>query len=162
MTQDLETRIRALEDIEAIRKLKALYCYLADCGIAGDIGKYDELVARFSDDGWVDFEGFGVHKGKEALERFFKETVHSLWSYASHMAVNLVIEVEGDRARGKWFVHVACTTRGSNRAVWVQGTYDEEYVKVGGEWKWKSIRFTPDFFTPFDEGWAKTRIMSLE
>lgn len=162
MTLELEKRILVLEDIESIRKLKARYCYLADGGIAGAVDRYDELVAHFADDGWVDFEGFGVHRGKEALGRFFKELVHSLWSYAAHMAVNPVIEVDGERARGTWFVHVACTTRKANRAVWVQGKYDEEYVKVGGKWKWRSIRFTPDFFTPIEEGWARTRIMSLE
>jgi len=161
MTTEMERRIQALEDIESIRKLKALYCDLADGGIAGDAAMYDRLVARFVDGGWVDFEGFGVHKGKEALGRFFKELVHSLWSYAAHMAVNPVIEVDGERATGTWLVLVACTTRATNRAVWVQGKYDEEYVKVGGEWMWRSIRFTPDYFTPFDEGWARTRIMSM-
>ena len=162
MTQNIGKRIQVLEDIESIRKLKALYCYLADGGIAGDLSKYDELVACFVDGGWVDFEGFGVHKGKEALGKFFKELVHSLWSYAAHMAVNPVIEVDGERATGKWLVHVACTTRNANRAVWVQGKYDEEYVKVGGKWMWRSIRFTPDYFTPFDEGWARIRIMSMD
>jgi hypothetical protein len=162
MTPELDKRIQVLEDIEAIRKLKAMYCYLADAGIAGDISKYDELVAHFTEDGWVDFEGFGVHKGKEALGKFFKELVHSLWTYAAHLAVNPVIEMDGDRARGKWFVHVPGTTRKSNRAVWIQGKYDEVYVRVAGEWKWQSIRFIPDFYTPFDEGWARTRIMSLD
>jgi SnoaL-like domain len=162
MNSELVKRIRVLEDIESIKKLKALYCYLADEGIAGDVGRYDELVSHFTDDGWVDFEGFGIHKGKEALGKFFKELVHSLWSYAAHMVMNPIIEVDGDNANGKWFAHVACTTRESNRAVWVQGIYDEEYVKVVGEWKWKYIKFTPDFFTPFDEGWVKTRIMNLE
>jgi len=39
MTQELENRIRVFEDIEAIKKLKASYCYLVDGEVAGDASK---------------------------------------------------------------------------------------------------------------------------
>jgi len=158
---ELEKRIRVLEDIEAIKQLKARYCYLADAGIAGDLGKYDELMTYFIEDCRVDFPGFGVQQGKGAVRTFFRETVHSLWSYAAHMVMNPVIEVSGEDARGTWFVHVACTARAGGKAVWVQGKYEEEYCRERGGWKWRSIRFVPDFFTPFEDGWAKTPFMDF-
>ena len=34
--KELEARIRVLEDIEAIKKLKATYCYLCDAGLTID------------------------------------------------------------------------------------------------------------------------------
>lgn len=162
MPESIEQRITVLQDIEKIKNLKALYCYLADDGIAGDVAKYDELVEHFTEDATVEFIGFGVYQGKPAIERFFKELVHSLWSYASHMVMNPVIEVDGAQAKGKWRVHCLATSRKENRAVWIHGNYDEEYVKVGAEWKWRGIKFTGDFYTPYEEGWAKTKMMSFE
>jgi len=156
MNPGLEKRIRILEDIEAIRKLKALYCYLADAAIAGDTAKWDDLMARFTDhEPWADFEPFGVHKGKQAVASFFKDTVSSFLSYSAHMVSNPIIEVEGNQATGRWYVDVPCTVRPVNRPAWLQAKYEEAYVKEEGLWKWKSITARFDFISPFDEGWVR-------
>ena len=163
MSRTTEERMQVLEDMEAIKKLKASYCYWADAGIAGDAARMDELIAHFTDDEpWADFGPFGVHKGKEAVAAFFKEVVVGTLSYSAHMVSNPIIEVDGTKARGRWYVDVPCTLRGAERAVWLQAKYEEEYVKEGGEWKWKSITAVFDFITPFDEGWAKTPVISME
>jgi len=157
MTQ--ENRLKVLEDIEAIKNLKASYCYLVDDGVAGDASKLDELLTHFTDDAKADFGAYGTYEGKEALARFFKEMVPGVLSYAAHMVHNPIIEVEGDGAGGRWYFEVPCTLREPNRAAWIQGRYEEEYGKVGGGWKWKSIKAIFEYFTPFDEGWAKTRMV---
>ncbi len=157
---DLEKRIQTLEDIESIKKLRSMYSYLVDAGIAGDETKYDELASHFVDEGWLDYGPFGVHRGKEAIVGFFKEAVNTIFSYGSHMNMNSIIEVDGDQATGKWYVLAPGITRSGNRATITHGKYDEVYVKVRGEWKWKSIIFTADFLTPLDEGWAKTPFIS--
>ena len=163
MNRTVEERIQILEDIESIKKLKASYCYWADAGIAGDGSKMDALVAHFTDDEpWADFGPFGLHKGKEAVSAFFKDVVVSTLSYSAHMVCNPIIEVEGSRATGRWYVDVPCTLRGADRAVWLQARYEEEYVKEGGEWKWKSITTRFDFITPFNEGWARTPMVAME
>ena len=161
MTQELENRLRVFEDIEAIKKLKASYCYLVDGGVAGDASELDELMTRFTDDARGEYGDYGSYEGKEALTKFFKEIVSGFLSYGDHMVHNPIIEVEGDRTRGRWYFEVPCTLRAPNRAAWIQGRYEEEYVKVGEEWKWKSIKAIFDYFTPFDEGWAKTRVVSV-
>jgi hypothetical protein len=156
-------RMQILEDVEAIKKLKASYCYWADAGIAGDASQMDELVAHFTDDQpWADFGAFGVHKGKEAVRAFFKELVVGTLSYSAHMVSNPIIEVDGNKATGKWYVDVPCTLRGAERPMWLQARYEEEYVKESGKWKWKSITTHFDFITPFDEGWVKTPMITLE
>ncbi len=161
MTDDVSTRIQLLEDIEAIRKLKASYCYLVDAAVAGDSAKWDELLGHFTDDAWADFELLGRYEGIENVCKLFKEVVASLLSYSAHMVGNPIIQVNGDEARGKWYVHVPLTGKANNMAGWLQGKYDEEYVKVNGEWKWKSMTTTFDFITPYDEGWVKTRMASI-
>ena len=73
---------------------------------------------------------------------------------------SLEIEVDGDTATGQWYLFIPCIhANGSEQAVWGSLRYDEEYVRVNGEWKFKSQTLTEFFRTPFDEGWAKTRFM---
>jgi hypothetical protein len=161
MTDDLAKRIQVLEDIESIKRLKALYCYLVDSAVAGDASKWDELLSHFSKDSRADFEVVGVFEGKEAVATLFKEIVASLLSYSAHMVSNPIIEVLGNTATGKWYVHVPLTARGGNMPGWLQGKYDEEYVREDGRWKWKSITARFDFITPYDEGWVKTKMAAL-
>lgn len=157
MAQGLEERLRVLEDIEAIKKLRATYCYLVDAGVAGDASKLDELLDLFTDDARAEYGDYGIYEGKESIRQFFKELIPAVLSYSAHMVHNPVIEVEGDRAKGKWYFEAACTFSMANRATWAQGKYIEEYLKVEGIWKWKSLKVVFDYFTPFDEGWVKTK-----
>jgi hypothetical protein len=160
-THDIAERLEILEDLESIRKLKALYCHLVDAAVAGDLQKWDEFMNYFLEDAWIDFEGFGRHEGKEAVERFYRDFVGSAFSYSAHMVSNPLIEVGGPNANGMWYVHVPFTLRPRNEAGWLQGKYAEEYVKSDGQWKWKSITTTFDFITPYDQGWVRTRILTL-
>ena len=161
MSQDLLRRIEIMEDMEAIKKLKSMYCYLADAGIAGDGAKMDELVSNFTEDAWVDFSEFGVHEGKKAIEAFYKEVVVQTLSYSAHMVSNPVIEVDGNQARGDWYVFVPCTLRATDTPAWLQAKYEEEYRKIDGRWYWKSMTARFDYISPFDEGWVKTRMAGI-
>ncbi len=163
MLQDLQKRIQVLEDIEAIKRLKHQYCYLVDAAINGDAAKWDELLAHFSDDAWGDYGMLGIYKGKAAMAKFFKEFVpNELLSFSAHMVANPIIDVNGHTATGSWYVLVPCTLKSADRAMWIKARYEEEYVKVNGEWKWQSITARFDFFTPYDEGWAQTKMFSID
>jgi hypothetical protein len=50
-----------------------------------------------------------------------------------------------------------CTVSDGGRAMWRAGIDDEEYVRVNGQWMFKSKKSTSVFSTPFDTGWAKVR-----
>jgi hypothetical protein len=156
--EDLEARIRVLEDIEAIRKLKATYCYLCDAGL-GDPRNRNELITHFADHAKVDF-GLGpgsTFEGKEGLEVFFGQVVPGAVSFCMHMIHNPIIEVDGDRATGKWYYEAPTTDAATSRAQWMAGTYEEEYVRENGEWKFASIKTKWKYISPYDEGWAKNR-----
>jgi hypothetical protein len=163
MGSDLERRMARLEDVEAIRELKHSYCYLTDAGIAGDDTKFDELVEKFTDDGWVDFGDLGVFKGKEGLTTFFKEVVGGNFSFGAHMVCNPMIRVDGEAARGQWLVLApgVLKSEAGERATWTQAMYEEDYVKVHGLWKWKSIKVTFGFFSTHERGWAPNRMLRL-
>ena len=142
--------LQRLEDIEAIKQLKADYCALCDEG-------YDEdrLADLFTEDAVWDGGDRGKNQGQEEIRSFFKAAPRRL-PFAIHMVTNPIIEVNGDQATGIWYLFQACTYAEGNRAFWGSGRYDEEYVRVDGEWRFQHLKLTSHFWTPFDEGWAKT------
>ena len=81
--EELLARVQVLEDIEAIRKLKATYCYLCDAGL-GDarVGMNCSRILR--DDAKVDF-GLGpasMYEGKEGLKIFFGQSFRRAFRFA--------------------------------------------------------------------------------
>ena len=147
----LEERIQALEDIESIKKLKGLYCTYCD-----DSYDADRIAGLFVEDGIWDGGIRGKAEGREAIRDFFVRAPQRL-SFAVHMVMNPIIDVDGDRATGIWYLFQACTYAEGERAVWGSARYDEEYVRADGSWMFKTLRLTSFFWTPFDEGWAKSR-----
>ena len=147
---DLERRLRVLEDVEEIKRLKVRYCHSVDA--------YDAewTTSLFTDDGVFDFVGRDPTEGREALLEFYKKGRERLPFYV-HMVMNPVIEVDGATATGIWYLFEPCTLGDTGRAVWGSGRYDDEYVKVDGQWRFKNVKLSIFFWTPFDEGWVKTR-----
>lgn len=147
--EELALRIQVLEDIEAIKKLKARYCGAAD-------GRSEDgFVGCFSEDATWDGGNFGRYEGREAIRGFFRSIPDAL-SFAVHYVMNPQIEVNGDRATGRWYLLEPCTMlEGGEQAAWGSASYDEEYVKEGGEWKIAKLTLAPTFWTPFDQGWVK-------
>jgi len=158
--EDLKNRIQILEDVEAIKNLRRMYCYWADEAIKnGDPAKMDPLIDRFTDDFRCDFQSLGIYNGKAASAAFFKEVVIGSLGFSAHMVCNPIIEVNGNNAKGLWYVFVPCTVSATNTAAWLHARYNEEYVRENGRWMWKSIMLNFDFLAPFDEGWVKTKMM---
>lgn len=149
----LERRVRILEDIEAIKKLKAQYAYYCD-----DNYNADGIASLFVEDGIWDGGDFGRYEGREEIRKFFREAPKMI-SFAIHYILNSIIKVDGDSARGTWYLFQASTFTEGNQAVWGAGQYNEEYVKINGEWKFKKLVVTSLFWTPFDQGWVKKRFI---
>ena len=162
----LEARIRMVEDIEEIKNLMAAYTVYLD-----SLQRMDELLALFTEDAKFSVSSsgdagaekalMGTFEGKEALRALFAQgasTAH--YVYMAHHVTNPLIAVDGEKATGKWYLlspFTALTPQGP-RAVWEQGTYDNDYVKVDGKWKIKFMRFQFNFSTPYEDGWVKTRM----
>ena len=96
MRQDLEARVNLLYDIEAIKELKALFCYLADARIAGDSSKSNELLSLFTDDIRLEFAHRDTFEGKEALVKtFWQADTSSAWRQEFLDAWNIDYVYEG-------------------------------------------------------------------
>ena len=87
----LAQRLQVLEDIEAIKKLKARYCAYCD-----DNYDADGLASLFTEDAiWDGGEILGRSEGREAIRAFFQGSSRRL-TFAIHHVMNPIIDVDGD------------------------------------------------------------------
>jgi hypothetical protein len=155
MSSDLETRIDRLESIEAIKKLKHVYMNHCDLGY-----QPKDLGPLFVDDAVWTSAVFGHHASRKAIEAFFGG-ISAQIVFAAHLAMNFVIDVDGDSATGKWRILMPCTMMEDGQQVsrWILGDYDEEYVRQDGVWMFRKIDFLVNFNVPSLESWAGTEIV---
>lgn len=151
--EDLARRLQVLEDIEAIKKLKARYCAYCD-------NQYDAdgIAALFTKEAVWDGGSFGKYEGRESIRTFF-QGAPKLLPFAIHQVMNPLIEVQGERATGRWYLFQPCTLAEGNQAAWLAARYEEEYVKVNGEWRFTRLKVFSSFMTPYEQGWAKKKFM---
>ena len=145
----LERRIQRLEDLEAIKQLKARYA--AHCDAHYDA---DALAELFTADAVWDGGILGYNEGRETIRQFFRGSSQRI-SFALHYIVSPIIEIDGDTAHGTWYLLQTCTYLNGNQAVWGAATYHDRYVRDQGVWKFQHVRITSHFWTPFEEGWAR-------
>jgi SnoaL-like protein len=145
---DIEKRITVLEDIEAIKRLKARYCAICD-----DDHNPDKIATVFAEDGIWEGGDFGKAQGHQPIRKLF-EGFRQLISFSQHNLMNPIIEVDGDRAKGTWYLMGPFTFREKNEAKWLAARYDDDYVKVNGEWKHKHLRATIRMAALYEKGWA--------
>lgn len=153
MLDELEARIRKIEDFQEISNLQAQYSYLIDSF------QMEDLVDLFADD-FVWEGGYesmsGVSTKPELLQRLKGAQEGAIMF--RHQNSTPHIEVEGDKARGTWYVFgmITAVTPDGEEARWVQGKLNNEFVRVNGKWKFsrKSTKF--NFLTKYEDGWVKT------
>ena len=152
----LRAALRHMQDVEAIKTLKARYCHLVDAR------KWDELEELWTDDAVCDYGFFGSYQGrKEIVNKFFRELVDSASSFMVHMVHNPLVEVHGDEASGSWYLTAQTTIEPFKQAVWVMGIYQDRFKRVGRVWKLSSLKFEFKYYTPYEDGWAKTPMWEI-
>jgi hypothetical protein len=92
--EELEQRLRVLEDVEEIKRLKAQYAALCDNNY-----DCDGIAALFTSDGIWDGSDLGRTEGRDAIRAFFVKAPKA-FPFAIHNVMNPIIEVSGDTARG--------------------------------------------------------------
>lgn len=156
----LQRRVEAAEAVLEIQALKARYGDLVDQrfsrGALVDVdtlGQVTEAAAAlFTEDGiWDGGPGLGRHTGRPAIAtRLAAPTI----TFARHLFVKPRIEVEGDRAHGRWDLLSPCR-REDGSSWWMCGYEDDEYARVDGVWLHRSMTLTTVVMARVDEGWAK-------
>lgn len=130
----LEKRITRLEDIEAIKQLKARYCHICD-----DDHNPETVKTVFAEDGIWESDDFGTARGHAEISELFAN-FRKMFNFSQHNIMNPVIEVDGDRATGIWYIMGPWTYRENDDEKWLALRYDDDYVKIDGEWKYQHLR----------------------
>jgi hypothetical protein len=134
MSGELEKRVEVLEDIEAIKKMHVSYIYLL-CDL-----QWDRMLGCFAEDATLELLGQGVVKGKQEISAVFHNVLaERVTRKDGHFVGQPVITVEGDKAQGRWIMYLFFA---EPEVRWLQGRQDCEYVRVNGEWKFKTMKFT--------------------
>ena len=64
------------------------------------------------------------------------------------------LEVDGDRATGRWDLLSPCT-QPDGTSLWMAGYEDDVYARVGGAWLHRSMTLTTLFVSPAGTGWPR-------
>ena len=130
----LEQRITRLEDIEAIKQLKARYCHICD-----DTHTPDTIASVFAEDSIWECDDLGNAQGHKDIRELFSGC-RKQFTFSQHNITNPVIEVNGERATGIWYIMGPWTLTENNKEIWMAARYDDDYVKIDGEWKYQHLR----------------------
>ncbi|MDH3692608.1 MAG: nuclear transport factor 2 family protein [Gammaproteobacteria bacterium] len=147
---ELNARVKKLEDIEEIKRLKFQYCNLVDAGFLAD-----ELGALFTDDGvWEAGEPWGSFEGRKAIVEFFR-TQQPAVSFSVHALSNPEIDVVGDTAHARWRTLVPATLNIEEDRVahWMFCDYTDEYQKVDGRWLFSRVKADVTRVASYSDGW---------
>jgi hypothetical protein len=130
----LEKRLTRIEDRETIKELKARYCAICD-----DDHNPDAMTTLFVEDGIWEGGDFGKAQGHAAIRKLF-QGFQQLISFSQHMVMNPIMDIDGNQAKVTWYFLGPFTFRKENEAKWTAVRYEDDYVKVNGEWKFKHLR----------------------
>jgi len=151
---ELERRIRAIEDTEAIKRLKYRYWRHLD------LKQWDELATLFAPDASVAYgEGKYTFEGVDAIMKFLRESLaRETGSVTVHHGHHPEIEITGETtAQGTWALYNYMFNAKQKRGVRIGAYYNDEYVKLAGEWKFQRIGYR----YLFHEEWSRDDIPSL-
>jgi len=139
-----ETLMQEVIDREAIRTLPVRYCH---CVWQKDLDGYANL---FTEDGSISTNDPTLPRaqGRAALRSMIGGQLDT--AKPRPFIHNHVVELLGpDRATGVCYVEVRLLRDGKKWGL--TGWYNDEYAKVGDEWKFKSRQITIDSFAPLSE-----------
>jgi hypothetical protein len=152
--KDLEARIAALEDIEAIKQLKHRYWRCLD------LKRWDDLAGCFTPDAQVEYgEGRYRFEGVDAIMRFLRESLgKETGALGIHHGAQPEIELlSRTTARGTWGLFNYLFNPRQNRCVRIGAYYDDDYLRLDGGWRISRTGYT----YLFHEEWKRDDTPSL-
>ena len=118
------------ENRSRIENLIARYTFALDFKDA------DAYASTFSENGILD-SGIGIKKGREEIKSVIAlmNGFNGNAEVRRHIISNIVLKIEGDKAVGRAYWHSVKMDKVSGAPAFISfGHYEDEYVKVNGEW----------------------------
>ena len=154
--EEMEKRLRSLEDVEEIKQLNEYYVEHFNPP------QWEYLEQCFSRDAVLDVYAGNV-KGREEIRKLLTEDVGRIHAGVDeYFVVQPRISVSGDKARGRWLL-VELIAKPRKYAFklpflpadyvpdWMSGFQDVEYIREEGKWKISSMHWRVGHFSPVYE-----------
>jgi len=126
-SEELNQRISRLEDIEAIKRLKAKYWSSVDRQ------EWDRLAECLTEDCSFETPMMAPMQGRDFIVKVLKRAMRNVST--AHQGHNPEIEIEGDAAaRGRWALNDVVRTPDAGMLKGY-GHYEEQYLKQNGFWR---------------------------
>lgn len=159
-TAEQETRLERIEAIQAIEKLQFAYGYYQNRFL------FDEPPTLFTNaNPEVHYDG-AIWRGSSGLKRLWGEHFPRAFGTSGRGPVaglmfdqplfQGVIDIapDGSRATGRFQTIGRYALYGKDER-WVGGVYDNDYVREGGVWKIKVMRYCTTWAAPYNRGWIE-------
>ena len=150
----LAQRVQRMQDETAVQNLQHAYGYYLDRKL------WDDAADLFAGEGTWEVGRQGVYAGRahirKALEASYGAPALRHGELFDHILLSPVVTVAPDgRTASARSTHLGQIGLNGEFARWELGVYENEFVKEGGVWKLKAVRYFPRVTTDYDLGWAK-------
>jgi hypothetical protein len=145
--------VQQLRDETEVLNLQHSYGYYFDQK------RWEAVANLFASDGTMELGLRGVYAGRDRIrraltviggERLAEDEV------SDHLQLDTVVHIAPDgktaKARG---VELSVSGAKGRGAQWEEGIFENEYIKQGGIWKFRSVHYYPRVITDYELGWAK-------
>jgi len=126
-----------LQEIEAIKRLKYKYARCLDQK------RWAELAACFAEDATSAYgDGKFSYAGRDNIMEFLRSALGPDSMLTSHRVQQPEIDLTSPTtATGIWALEDTVIETNANLTIRGSGFYEDEYVKIGGQWKIKSTGY---------------------
>lgn len=153
-----DQRLERLEDIEKIKAIKYLYARHLDDGFDAE-----SIAGLFTEKGeWIIKGVGGDVRGRAAIKRHCQSLKNGIsWSQHNIFAPRVELSAEGDSAVARFNLVCLLTMNGdvngsSGEAFILAGHYEDQLVKVKGEWFFKAMTGDIEQSSPWTQGWVNS------
>jgi uncharacterized protein (TIGR02246 family) len=131
MSDDIEARVRRLEDLLEIQQL------FVDYGRHLDAHDFDAYAALFAENGEVLLGPLGRAKGRDGIKALMQRTMEGMASSNYHLITNPTITLDGDRAHSTVMWSVVDSGPEGGPTLTMLGRHVDVLAREGGAWKFQ-------------------------
>jgi uncharacterized protein (TIGR02246 family) len=129
LPNELEDRLRRLEDISEIHQL------FVDYGLALDAGDFDAYADLFAEDGEVLLGPMGRAKGRENIKALMAGTLSRGAGSSFHIISSPQVQLDGDTATSQVMWSVVTADETGKATMTMIGRHRDDLVREHGRWK---------------------------
>ena len=129
-----------LRDIEAVKQVQYAYAYYIDSK------NLEGVMSLFADDAIAEYSQLGTESlNLDGIRSFMQGATSPEAGWMAHQMISPYVKVDGRKAYGMFyltFFGAPTPDTPAGQLTWIQCWYNNEFEKVGSEWKIKHLRLT--------------------